>query len=231
MWWIPERLWQQLDRIEAKLQPKNPEPAVPDVTVAIDCGHGGFDPYTLEYHTAPSKMAKHYFGTVYEGVINRRIGIALADMLRERGIDYYFLMHQFEDTPLEDRTNLANELHKEYPNLVVVSIHCNAFRDPTAKGWEVFTSVGKTRADRFANKVYEAIEKKNMFVMRPDFSDGDHDKEAKFWMLTRTKAPAILTENGFFTNPAEAMSMLFDPYWVQEVAQAHYEGIIEAANT
>lgn len=228
MWWIPEKLWRQLDRIEAKLRPHINEPAPPDVTVAIDCGHGGFDPYSLEYPTAPAKMAKHYFGTVYEGVINRRIGIALADMLRSSGIRHFFLMHQWEDTPLEERTSLANALYSEHPNLIVVSIHCNAFHEPAAKGWEVFTSIGKTRSDSYASKVYEEIEKTDMFVMRPDFSDGDHDKEARFWMLTKTKAPAILTENGFFTNPSEAMSMLFDPYWVQKVAEAHFKGIIAA---
>jgi N-acetylmuramoyl-L-alanine amidase len=40
---------------------------------------------------------------------------------------------------------------------------------------------------------------------RTDMSDGDIDKEAKFTVLTRTKMPSVLVENGFFDNYQDAV--------------------------
>ena len=36
--------------------------------------------------------------------------------------------------------------------------------------------------------------------LRTDFSDGDLDKERRFYVLTKTKMPAILTESFFMDN-------------------------------
>lgn len=49
--------------------------------------------------------------------------------------------------------------------------------------------------------------------MRSDISDGDHDKEAKFWVLTKTQGRSILIEHPFMTNKDDC-SMLADPAYV-----------------
>ena len=39
--------------------------------------------------------------------------------------------------------------------------------------------------------------------MRRDFSDGDSDKESSFYILTKTRCPAVLLENFFYDNREE----------------------------
>jgi len=67
-----------------------------------------------------------------------------------------------------------------------------------ASGWEIYTSKGNTKADKLATCIYNAA-KNNLKgkKLRTDFSDGDADKEADFYVLTHTKCPAVLTENFF----------------------------------
>jgi len=60
--------------------------------IILDPGHGGVDPMTCEYTTAPGKMALHhgYFmhhdGWFYEGVWNRDFCIHLAKLLAGAGL-------------------------------------------------------------------------------------------------------------------------------------------------
>ena len=83
-----------------------------------------------------------------------------------------------------------------------ISIHNNAAPRPgTASGFEIFTSPGKTRADDLAELIYKKVEvlyKGLGLKMRYDLSDGDHDKEEKFYVLTNTRMPAVLIECLFF---------------------------------
>ncbi|MEM6297694.1 MAG: N-acetylmuramoyl-L-alanine amidase [Bacteroidota bacterium] len=203
------------------------------LVVALDAGHGGINPEG-EYTTYPAKMAEHPFGTVYEGVINRKVVDAIAFELELLGIDYHYLHHEYSDTALNKRTWKANQLYQKYKvegrELLTLSIHFNAFRNPKAKGWEVYTSPGKTGSDPWAEQLYQLTKKTGLFTMRPDTSDGDHDKEARFWMLTRTLGPSILSENGFFTNPQEAWKMLHDPTWLREAVTMPHVQMIHAFN-
>jgi N-acetylmuramoyl-L-alanine amidase len=87
---------------------------------------------------------------------------------------------------------------------LTVSIHCNAAMAATARGFEVFTSVGETRSDAAAECIINEFHK--AFPLRPirrDFADGDQDKEARFRVLTGTFGPAVLVELGFLTNAEE----------------------------
>jgi N-acetylmuramoyl-L-alanine amidase len=100
------------------------------------------------------------------------------------------------------RCKVVNELVKQYKNCIYVSIHVNASGSDgkwhEGTGWEVFTSVGKTKADELATCLYNAA-KTNLkdAKMRTDFSDGDPDKEAHLYVLKNTNCPAVLTENFF----------------------------------
>ena len=46
--------------------------------------------------------------------------------------------------------------------------------------------------------------------MRRDLSDGDSDIEASFYILTKTKCPAVLLENFFYDNREECSWLLKD---------------------
>jgi N-acetylmuramoyl-L-alanine amidase len=103
---------------------------------------------------------------------------------------------------LSARCRIVNELVKQYKNCIYVSIHVNASGSDgkwhEGTGWEVFTSVGKTKSDELATCLYNAA-KENLkgAKMRTDFSDGDADKEAHLYVLKNTNCPAVLTENFF----------------------------------
>lgn len=176
----------------------------------IDAGHGGM--VDGKYTTAPDKMHTFEDGyTIYEGVTNRAIARELVALFRFNGcIDFALVYDEKHDTPLSTRAKLVNKLYEKYPNAVSLSIHSNA---GGGSGNEIFTSAGETEADGLAELLYETIkEQLPEFRFRPDLSDGDHDKEARFYMVgyesngvrVGPKCPAILAEFLFFDNRKEA---------------------------
>ena len=51
-------------------------------------------------------------------------------------------------------------------------------------------------------------------------------KFARFKVLRSTNMPAILTENGFYTNYLECRKMMQD-LWKKRIAYAHYKSILK----
>ena len=51
-------------------------------------------------------------------------------------------------------------------------------------------------------------------------------KEAGFYVLKNTKMPAILTENGFYSNQEECLKLL-SPEWRDKIAAAHLRAMQE----
>ena len=153
-------------------------------TVLIDPGHGGKDPGAGEV----------------EAKINLRIALILSDLLQ---CHFPVWMTRTADRATVSLTERARYEHDLRPALTV-SIHCNAAENPTAHGFEVFTSIGETAADRAACCIIHEIQ--NAFPrrrLRYDLTDGDLDKEAEFWMLRKTIGPAVLIECGFVSHPEE----------------------------
>lgn len=117
------------------------------------------------------------------------------------------MTHNGEGASLQDRCTLANSHSAD----LFVSIHCNAFADASAEGYEVFTSPGETGADPYATRVMDSFG--SLFPgrkARTDYSDGDPDQERRFYVLIHTSMPAILVELGFITNPCEAYLLSLD---------------------
>ncbi|EJX01787.1 N-acetylmuramoyl-L-alanine amidase [gut metagenome] len=71
-----------------------------------------------------------------------------------------------------------------------------------ARGWSAYTSKGQTKADQLASCLYHAAEEllPDGIRIRKDTSDGDEDWEEGFYILRKTKCPAVLTENLFQDN-------------------------------
>ena len=61
---------------------------------------------------------------------------------------------------------------------------------------------------------------------RSDYSDGDADKEARFYVLVHTDAPACLVEMAFISNDEEA-ALLADPDWQDTYARAIARGVTD----
>lgn len=161
----------------------------------------------------------------------REIARMIVDELVQRGYDAQLLVPENTDIPLPERARRVNEIcgwnGKE--NTIVVSIHSNAAGNGSwmnARGWCAYTSRGKTEADVLANFIYKEAEK--IFAghkIRTDYSDGDPDWEAGFYILTKTKCPAVLTEN-FFHDNKEDVAYITSSEGKRAVAKTHADGII-----
>jgi len=185
--------------------------------IAIDMGHGGWLNGKYQIRKKGAKQFHFPNGeSFYEGVHNRVIGKNLFSELSELNLPFvdlnfhYARRHSWlksveHDHSLSHRVKVINELTKEYKRkgieLILYSIHFNAGK---GTGLEVFTSPGETSSDGIAT-LYAKSSKEVMpnLRFRADYSDGDPDKEAKFYILVNTHCPAILTENGFFDNYKE----------------------------
>jgi len=138
--------------------------------------------------------------------------ISLVDYpgLAPDGINIKAFPNNWEDQQMAElnfRVKKVNELVKQYgkDNVIYVSLHNNASGNGQwmkARGWEVYTSPGKTKSDILATCMWNAAKNYlgDLTTMRSDWSDGDPDKEAKFFVLTKTKCPAVLVENLFMDN-------------------------------
>lgn len=128
------------------------------------------------------------------------------------------------------RCKVVNEMQKQYKNCIYISIHVNAAgadgKWHTATGWEAYTSIGVTAADKLADCLYEAA-KKNLIgkKLRTDYSDKDPDKESNFYVLKHTNCPAVLTEN-FFQDNKEDVEYLNSDLGFHQIVRTHVEGIL-----
>ena len=202
--------------------------------VFLDAGHGGVNPQGQ--YVTPGKRYQHDQGTFhdngwfYEGVFNRQIVYRVAQKLDRLRIQYKILSHSYLDNSLQNRVETANWYHRNFQRGFVVSPHANA-ATTNARGFEVYTSPGSTRSDTLATYLWEEVSTLlgSRIRMRPDLSDGDHDKEARFYILTQTAMPAILIEHLFFDNLEDA-TLLMDEEMQELFAEAEVRSIIRFAN-
>ncbi|MEX2593464.1 MAG: N-acetylmuramidase domain-containing protein [Anditalea sp.] len=182
----------------------------------IDTGHGGM--VEGQYVTTGRQYRFSDDTVIYEGVINRLIGKLLAKKLEKAGIPFFHITLETEaDIDLMERVQQANTIYQVNPSSYLLSIHSNATSDNTkgkgntAKGFEVYTSVGQTKSDELAtiaSKWYKKLFPE--FVFRENKTDAGEfeNKEAAYTVLTKTKCPAFLVRNLFYDNKKEAEFLL-----------------------
>ena len=109
-----------------------------------------------------------------------------------------------------------------------LSIHSNA---GGGIGSEIFTSPGNTKSDEvatiFGNEYQREFPRRRL---RTDFSDGDLDKEKRFYVLTKTKMTAILTESFFMDNREEFDNILMTSEGRSKIVNYHVEAILKVQN-
>ena len=186
--------------------------------VLIDNGHGS---------NTPGKCSPD--GRLREYAYTREIAERLVMELRKNGIDAERIVKEEIDVPLAERCRRANEYKAS--EAILVSIHCNAAGNGSdwmsARGWEAWTSVGKTKADKLATCLYEDAENCLPGMnMRKDMADGDPDKESQFYILRHTNCPAVLTENLFQDN-REDVEFLLSESGKRAIVSLHVWGIMK----
>ena len=171
--------------------------------VLIDPGHG---------IDTPGKRSPD--GKFREYLWNRQVADLLGARLVAMGIDASPVVTETNDIPLSTRVQRVNRICSKVgaSNVILVSIHANAAGNGgwmNAKGWSCYTSKGNTESDRIAECLYDAFEKEFPDrKIRKDLSDGDRDWEENFYVLAKSRCPAVLLENYFYDNPEECAFLL-----------------------
>lgn len=172
--------------------------------VLIDPGHG---------IDTPGKRSPD--GLFLEYLWNRQVADLLLERLVAMGIDASLVVTETNDVTLRNRVNRVNTICNKVgaSNVLLVSIHANAAGNGSswmnAKGWSCYTSKGKTKSDQVAECLYDAFEEEFPDrKIRKDLSDGDKDWEENFYVLEKSRCPAVLLENFFYDNKEECAWML-----------------------
>lgn len=211
--------------------------------ILIDNGHGS---NTAGKHSPDYSLREYKYA--------REIATRIVETLKAKGYDAQRIVPEETDISLGERCRRVNAICDKVgkSNVIVVSVHCNAAggdgKWKSAGGWCVYTSPGKTKADDLATCLFHAAEKdlhkyiENFPVykangaydskqkpMRSDYSDGDPDFEANFYILIHTKCPAVLTESLFQDNKND-VAFLLSEEGKQAIVNLHVNGIIDYLN-
>lgn len=192
--------------------------------ILIDNGHG--------VDTAGKRSPD---GSLREYKYTREIAEKVVSELKKRGFDAERIVTEENDISLSERCRRVNSICDRIgtKNVILVSIHCNAAGNGSqwmnARGWEAWTSVGQTAADKMADCLYKAAEETD-FKIRKDTTDGDPDKEGHLYILKHTKCPTILTENLFQDNK-EDVAFLLSEAGKETIVCLHVKGIINYLKT
>ena len=188
-----------------------------NMKVVIDPGHAGrnIDPGAVNGSTG-----------LQEADVALVISRQVANYLLNVGYEVKQTRTEWEQEETDDlsyRTALANDWGAD----IFISLHCNSAANQSAEGYEVWTSPGNTLGDKLATCIYGQIAAEFPDrAGRTDYSDGDPDKESRFYVLVHTDAPACLVEMAFISNDEEA-GLLADAAWQDRYARAIARGVTD----
>ena len=190
--------------------------------ILIDPGHG---------IDTPGKRSPD--GKFLEYLWNRQIADLLLDRFIIMGVDASLVVTETNDISLSTRVQRVNRICSKVgaSNVILLSIHSNAAGDGSkwmsAQGWSCYTSKGDTKSDVIAECLYDAFETEFAEKkIRKDMSDGDRDWEENFYVLQKSKCPAVLLENFFYDNRDECTWLLKDET-KERIADAIVKGIVQ----
>lgn len=150
-------------------------------TVVIDAGHGGSD-----------------YGAIRENVNEKDLTLQLAqklkDYLQKYGVRVVMTREKDETLSLQKRSDISNEIN---PN-AFISVHINSFTRSDVKGLETYWYQPQSKA--LGQIVH------NYLTLSIDSPDRGL-QTARFYVINHTKAPSILVEVGYISNPDEREEM------------------------
>lgn len=196
----------------SKVEPKS------DVLIIIGTAHGS---------NTPGKRSPD--GRLREYKWSREVCDMVESALKEKGYNVVVDLKQDYEPSLAFRVSIVNNLCKKAKNALYVSIHVNAASNgdwKSANFWTVWTSRGNTKGDKLAARLWKAAHDivPSSMPVKADYSDGDVDYEANFYVLKNTACPAALTENFFQDNKANVEWLLSDE-GKQTICDLHVKGI------
>jgi len=186
--------------------------------IYIDAGHGSDTPGKRSPKWEDGRQ-------LFEWEFNREIAYSIMWYLVEHypDVDFKSTFYSIIDNTLESRVEIANNDYNEFDESLFLSIHANA---GGGTGWEVYTSRGETKSDDYASIFMEETQKQFPHMrFRRDYTDGDPDKEANFYVLKNTHMPAVLTENFFMDTLDPDCEILMSKEGKEKIVKAHCEAL------
>jgi N-acetylmuramoyl-L-alanine amidase len=184
--------------------------------VAIDSGHGGYDPGKIGINDELEKD------------INLSISLKLRDELEKENIKVVMTRESDislcteegtgkKSSDMRNRVSIVNDANPD----ICVSIHQNSYTSKTVKGAQVFYYSASEDGKRFAELLQELIK-----------SDVDNTNKrmakenSSYYILLNVKCPTVIVECGFLSNWDEATS-LADEVYQQKLAETIKKAIID----
>ncbi len=166
----------------------------------------------------------------FEYEFNRDIVKRIIHQLDELGIQYYNVVPEVDvDNFLKERVERANDKESALPKLFV-SVHSNAAPTPSSSSWAEASISGietwffhTSKKGRLMASVFQR------YLVKATGWGNRHIKSRpnrQFYVLANTSMPAVLTENGFYNNKAQALDLMKDEVR-QQIADAHVKAIKE----
>ena len=186
------------------------------VTIAIDPGHGGWDP------------GKVGINNVLEKEINLSISLKVKSLLEQQ--DIHVVMTREEDvglysenSPNKKRSDLNNRVSiiNDSGAAFAISFHQNSFTEEYVKGAQVFYHGQSEEGRKLAELLQDIIKEK--------INDGNHrmaKSNESYYMLKETRCTLVIIECGYLSNHKEAALLITEEYQ-DKMAEAISLGIQE----
>lgn len=154
----------------------------------------------------------------------------LKALLETNGFNVYFIEEDYEyDMPLSDRAYLANEYFKLHKESVLVSVHTNAYGSTwnSASGFRVYSYSKESEGYKLGQEYLKVGDNllspyRIKVQMQPNI-------EPSFYILRKTKMPALLTENLFHTNKKD-LAFIQSYSGRDTLLQVHLKSLIQYRN-
>ena len=190
----------------------------------IDNGHGSLQ--------AGKRSPVWGDGTqLLEWEFNRKVVQLILKKLDTHGISYFEVVPEKDvDAFLKERVQRANlQETAGDTSKIYVSVHGNSAQDSGVQGVETWYHTHSTSGKRIASVFQKHL---MQGLQASSYRGADRGirqitpANKSFYVLHYTAMPAIVTENGFYSNEEECRLMLTSEFQ-EMVAQAHVEAILE----
>jgi N-acetylmuramoyl-L-alanine amidase len=183
--------------------------------VFIDPGHGGRDPGAVGRQGANEDKINLEIALRLKRLVEESGGIAI--LTRDGDYGLYS-----PDAPNKKREDLQRRkaIADESESCVNIIIHLNSFPQSKYYGAQTFYHRGSEESRRLAEIIQQELRR---VLDKGNYRQPKADDE--IYLLKNNKAPTVLVECGFLSNPEEEL-LLNDERYQEKVAFAIYSGIL-----
>lgn len=195
-----------------------------NITIILNSGHGK--------ETAGKKSPLNSDGRqLFEWKFTRELSKRIKQACDIKGIKCIQANTDDSDPSLTTRANNINKIVRKESEqgrqCLMIDLHGNAAGNGSqwmnASGWEVWSTVGTTNSDKFANLLCECF--KSIF---PNKKLRGH-KEKNFTLIYKCACPCVLTENFFYDNK-EDFELVMSEEGLQKITDLHMTAIYKYIN-